>query len=91
LKKICKLFLPSQSLRHCSFLPLPEDLGGWKVIRIFRFNNHKVFERGKKGYENGGIVVGRAEMREECLGKRGGPKEYRAFESVGNEISSCGH
>ena len=87
LETICKLFLPSQSLRHCSLPPLLKDLGGWKEWRIFEFNNHKMTETGKKSYEDGGIVVG----REEGLGIWGGPKEYRSFECVGNEISSRGN
>ena len=48
-------------------------------------------ERGKIVYEDGVIVIGRAEMRKEQLGERGGPKEYWGSGFFGNEISSCGN
>ena len=91
LETIGKFFLPSQSLWICSLPPLLEDLGGWKEKGILGFNNHKVTERRKKGYKDGGIVVWGEEMREEGLRIRGGPKEDWGFEGVGYEIPGGGH
>ena len=58
LETIGKFFLPSQSLWICSLPPLLEDLGGWKEKGILGFKNHKVTERRKKGYKDGGLLFG---------------------------------
>ena len=58
---------------------------------IFELNSSKVTERRKKSKENGRIVVGWDEMREEGLGIRGGPKKDRSLKGISKKITGGWH
>jgi hypothetical protein len=79
--------LPTQSFWNSSLAPLPEDLWGWKINRIFQLNSNKVVKTRKESNENRRVVLWRAEMGEEGLGKRSRPKKDRGLKGVGNKTT----